>query len=59
MSKKSTPKKAAKRSKTAASKNEPKVKRLGALDAAAQVLAASKEPMNAKNMIEAMAKKAL
>ena len=29
-------------------------KKLSALDAAAQVLAASKEPMNAKQMIEAM-----
>jgi hypothetical protein len=38
---------------------EPKAKKVGALDAAAQVLAVSKEPMNAKEMIEAMAKKAL
>ena len=38
---------------------EPKAKKVGALDAAAQVLAASKEPMNCKEMIEAMAKKAL
>jgi len=34
-------------------------KKLSALDAAAQVLAASKEPMNAKQMIEAMATKGL
>jgi hypothetical protein len=34
-------------------------KKLSALDAAAQVLAASKEPMNAKEMIDAMAKKGL
>ena len=38
---------------------EPKVKKIGALDAAAQVLAASKEPMNCKAMIEAMAAKSL
>jgi hypothetical protein len=38
---------------------EPKAKKVGALDAAAQVLAASKEPMNCKEMIETMAKKAL
>lgn len=38
---------------------EPKAKKVGALEAAAQVLAASKEPMNCKEMIEAMAKKAL
>ena len=64
-------KKAAPR-KPAASKTKPKVaaakrakpktekpKKLSALDAAAQVLAASKEPMNAKGMIEAMAAKGL
>ena len=33
--------------------------KMSALDAAAQVLAASKEPMNAKQMIEAMAAKGL
>jgi hypothetical protein len=38
---------------------EPKEKKLSAIDAAAQVLAASKEPMNAKQMIEAMAAKGL
>jgi hypothetical protein len=38
---------------------EPKAKKVGALDAAARVLAASKEPMNCKEMIEAMAKQAL
>ena len=38
---------------------EPKAKKVGALDAAAQVLAASKEPLNCKAMIEAMAKKGL
>ncbi len=36
-----------------------KAKKLSALDAAAQVLAASKEPMNAKQMIDAMAAKGL
>ena len=36
-----------------------KEKKLSAIDAAAQVLAASKEPMNAKQMIEAMAAKGL
>ena len=34
---------------------EPKVKRVSALDAAAQVLATSKEPMSSKEMILAMA----
>lgn len=34
-------------------------KKLSALDAAAKVLSASKEPMNAKQMIEAMAAKGL
>ena len=38
---------------------EPKAKKVGALDAAAQVLAVSKEPLNCKAMIEAMAKKGL
>ncbi|MGD9722627.1 MAG: HTH domain-containing protein [Pirellulales bacterium] len=36
-----------------------KSKKLSALDAAAQVLVAAKEPMNAKQMIEAMAAKGL
>jgi HB1, ASXL, restriction endonuclease HTH domain len=36
-----------------------KPKKLSALDAAAQVLAVSKEPMNAKEMIDAMAAKKL
>ena len=36
-----------------------KPKKLSAIDAAAQVLAASKEPMNAKQMIDAMAAKRL
>jgi HB1/ASXL restriction endonuclease-like protein with HTH domain len=38
---------------------EPKAKKVGALDAAAQVLAGSKEAMNCKALIEAMAKKGL
>jgi HB1, ASXL, restriction endonuclease HTH domain len=38
---------------------KPKPNKLSALDAAAQVLAASKEPMNAKEMIDAMAAKGL
>jgi HB1/ASXL restriction endonuclease-like protein with HTH domain len=38
---------------------EPKEKKLSAIDAAAQVLATSKQPMNAKEMIEAMAAKSL
>jgi hypothetical protein len=59
MSKKSTKKVA--KTKKAASKTttEPKAKKVGALDAAAQVLATSKEPLNCKAMIEAMAKKGL
>lgn len=50
--------KAEKPAKTKKTK-EPKEKKLSAIDAAAQVLAASKEPMNAKEMIEAMTAKAL
>jgi hypothetical protein len=37
----------------------PKAKRLSALDAAAQVLAFSKEPMNTKSLIAEMEKKGL
>jgi hypothetical protein len=60
MSKKATKKvtKSAKATKSAAAK-EPESKKVGALDAAAQILAASKEPLNCKAMIEAMAKKGL
>ena len=44
----------------AASKNgDAKPKKLSALDAAAKVLAESKEPLNTRQMIEAMAKKGL
>ena len=47
------------KAKKAKAPKEPKEKKLSAIDAAAQVLAASKEPMNAKEMIEAMAAKGL
>ena len=47
------------KAKKAKAPSEPKEKKLSAIDAAAQVLAASKEPMNAKEMIEAMAAKGL
>ena len=50
--------KAAKPAKAKKTK-EPKAKKVGALDAAAQVLAGSKEPLNCKAMVEAMAKKGL
>jgi hypothetical protein len=50
--------KAEKPAKTKKTK-EPTEKKLSAIDAAAQVLAASKEPMNAKEMIEAMTAKSL
>jgi hypothetical protein len=49
----------AKAAKKAKAPKEAKEKKLSAIDAAAQVLAASKEPMNAKEMIEAMAAKGL
>ena len=51
---------AAKKPAKATSKNgEAKPKKLSALDAAAKVLAESKEPLNTRHMIEAMAKKGL
>jgi hypothetical protein len=65
---KKAPKKPAAKSKPTKAKPAPskkakpksaKPKKLSALDAAAQVLAASKEPLNAKQMIEAMAAKGL
>jgi len=67
MSKKTTTKKtAAKATKTAKAAKQPKAKatkkregKLSALDAAAQVLAGSKEPLNTKAMIEQMAAKGL
>jgi hypothetical protein len=59
MSKKAT-KMAVKSTKATGKKsNEPKAKKVGALDAAAQVLAASKGPLNVKEMIEVMATKGL
>jgi hypothetical protein len=65
--KKTTKKPAPKASKAKTAKPAPKSKsadngkpkKLSALDAAAQVLAASREPMNARQMIEAMAAKGL
>jgi hypothetical protein len=56
-----TPAKDAKLTKPAKAKkaNEPKANKVGALEAAAQVLASNKEPMNCKEMIEVMAKQAL
>lgn len=51
--------KAIKASKAKKAPKEQKPKKVSALDAAAQVLAGSKEPMNAKQMIEAMAAKGL
>jgi len=45
--------------KAKAATGEAKPKKLSAIDAAAQVLAASKQPMNCKELIEAMAAKKL
>jgi len=51
---------AATKSKAKASDNgEAKTKRVSAIDAAAQLLATSKEPMGCKELIEAMAAKGL
>ncbi|MBC8356557.1 MAG: winged helix-turn-helix domain-containing protein [Planctomycetes bacterium] len=50
---------AAKKTKPAAPKGEAKAKKLSAIDAAAKVLATAKEPMNCKELIEAMATKKL
>jgi hypothetical protein len=49
----------AKKAPAAKKAKEPKGKKVGALDAAAQVLASSKEPMTCKELIEVMAKRAL
>ena len=62
--KKSTKAKATKSAKATKAKapkkvKAPKEKKTSAIDAAAQVLASSKEAMNCKEMIDAMAKKAL
>ena len=55
-----TPKaKGDKPAKKAKAPKEAKEKKLSAIDAAAQVLAASKEPLNTKQMIEQMAAKGL
>jgi hypothetical protein len=64
MSKKKTSKakatKSAKATKPKVAKSKPqKEKKVSAIDAAAQVLANSKEPMNCKEMIDVMAKQAL
>jgi len=60
MSKKKTTKTTKATSKATAKKTKaPKDRKLSAIDAAAQVLASAKAPMNAKEMIEAMAAKAL
>ena len=53
------PAKAAAKPAKAKKAKEPKAKKVGALDAAAHVLAGSKEPLNCKAMIEVMAKKGL
>jgi hypothetical protein len=45
--------------KVQASNGEAKTKRVSAIDAAAQLLATSKEPMGCKELIEAMAAKGL
>jgi hypothetical protein len=47
---------AAKKAKTA---GEAKTKKVSAIDAAAKILAGSKEPMNCKELIETMAKRGL
>ena len=62
MSKKPTTMKATKSGKAASAKvkaREPKTKKVGALEAAAQVLAASSEPMNCMVLVEAMATQGL
>jgi hypothetical protein len=50
---------AAKKAKPSATNGEAKAKRVSAIDAAAKLLAASKEPMGCKELIEAMATKGL
>lgn len=50
---------AAKKAKATATNGETKSKRVSAIDAAAQLLATSKEPMGCKELIEAMAAKGL
>jgi len=50
---------ATKPAKKKAASGEAKEKKMSAIDAAAKLLAASSEPMNCKELIEAMAKKGL
>jgi hypothetical protein len=50
---------AKKKAKTKSAKPAPKPKKLSAIDAVAQVHAASKEPMNTREMIDAMTAKSL
>ena len=57
MAKKKTTKKATTRKKATQTKTAKKADKLSALDAAAKVLGESKQPMNCKEMVEAMAKK--
>jgi len=54
-----TPAPAADETKPARAKKEPKAKRVSAIDAAAQVLAGSSEPMNCMALVEAMATQGL
>jgi hypothetical protein len=49
----------AKKAKAASANGEAKSKKLSAIDAAAKLLAGSKEPMGCKELIEAMAAKGL
>ena len=56
---KCTKTKVTKSAKAKSKAKAPKDKKLSAVDAAAQVLAAGKEPMTSKEMIEAMAAKSL
>ena len=55
----STTKPTAKKTTRAASKGDAKAKKLSAIDAAAKVLATAREPMNCKELIEAMEAKKL
>jgi len=55
----STAKSAAKKTKAASANGEAKDKKLSALDAAAKVLADTKQAMNCKELIEALAAKKL
>ena len=57
--KKAQASKPTKKAKTPAATGEAKAKKVSAIDAAAKVLAASKEPMGCKEMIDAMAAKGL